>query len=155
MRFLSYHERVSTSPLLSSKPILFKLVSCIANASNVCQCYFCTIKSKNKLVFKKYSVWGVQGSARRGCSGRWRRHRAVIDLLLISTRTTPPTDKQGAKACARAVLPHSIPLGAVRLVRSPPYSLSFRFVQLLTRRRRATTTRTRPSRAMNQQANNT
>lgn len=38
----------------------------------------------------------------------------VIDLLLILTRATQPADKQGPKACARAVLPHSILLGAMR-----------------------------------------
>lgn len=77
---------------------------------------------------------------------------AVIDLLLISTRTTPPPDKQGAKACARAVLPHSIPLGALRLVRSPLYrAVSFSCSLVAA----ALTRLSRPSRAMNQQANNT
>lgn len=56
------------------------------------------------------------------------RDSRVIDLLLISTRTTRPADKQGAKACARAVLPHSNPLGGLRLVRSLRFIGSFRSV---------------------------
>lgn len=64
------------------------------------------------------SVGSVVAVAARGVT---RVSRRVIDLLLIFTRTTQPPDKQGAKACARAVLPHSIPLGALRLVRSRLY----------------------------------
>lgn len=65
---------------------------------------------------------GAAAAALRACS----RHAASpacspapLSTFFLSQQELPPADKQPAKACARAVLPHSVPLGASRLVRSP------------------------------------
>lgn len=100
---------------------------------------------------RQWVGWTVsrRAAAASTSAWQWSTHAAapacfgaVIDLLLIFTRATRPPDKQPAKACARAVLPHSIPIGCLRLVRSPrsPASGPFPLVQLLTRLRRDNTT---------------
>lgn len=80
-----------------------------------------------------------EGAVACGGSRAPARRREPISTLSLSAQelldelTIEPSDKRGAKVCARADLPHSIGLAAPRYV--------VRLAQSLTSRRRVTTTR--------------